>query len=135
MSYRQSVCNRVQLSIMNEFVVQDGRNKSESLAHLCDIVGKIENVLLEAIDFGLELVNWCDSGDFRAVCFSMAPAIGAAVAITVAFMVIPALVRAKPVLSLIKGAISGLRNCADGSHGDSSDSEFHFCVGSLFLIC
>ena len=97
MSYRQSVCNRVQLSIMNEFVVQDGRNKSESLAHLCDIVGKIENVLLEAIDFGLELVNWCDSGDFRAVCFSMAPAPVAAVAITVAFRVIPALVRAKRV--------------------------------------
>ena len=65
-------------------------NLSESLVHFRDIIGQIEDVLLEVIDFSLDLINCGDSGWNIAVCFSMAPAIGAAVAVTVAFVVIPA---------------------------------------------
>ena len=88
--------------------------------------------MLEVIDFSLELINCGDSGWNIAVCFSMAPAPLAAVAVTVAFVVIPALVRAKPVQCLVNGAVTCLGNGSDGSNGNC---EFHFCVVSLFLIC
>ena len=86
--------------------------------------------MLEAIDFSLELIDWFDRAWFRAVCFSMAPAPLAAVAITVAFVVKPAHVRANPVKSLVNGAVCH----GNGSDGSNGNSEFHFCVGSLFLI-
>ena len=78
--------------------------------------------MFEVIDFSLELFNWIEL-DYVAVMFAMAPAPGAAVAVTGAFGAIPALVRAKRVFQLIDGAVTCLRKGTDGSNGNS---EFHF---------
>ena len=116
-------CDSQVSSSVHEFRVHDYGHLSESIAHWVDLSGHVENVLFEVIDFSLELVNWFDSGCGRAVWFSMAPAPGAAVAVTAAFRVIPALVRAKRVLCFIMVAVTCLRKGTDGSNGNS---EFHF---------
>ena len=98
-----------------------------------DFIGQILNFLLEAIDFSLELINSVDRGGSIAVRFAVAPSMAAAETVTLALVVVvPALVRAKPVICLVVVAVTCLRYGTDGSDGNC---KFHFCVGSLFLIC
>ena len=90
-----------------------------------EFIGQILNFLLEAIDFSLELLNSSDRGGSIAVRFAMAPHIVAAVAVTLAFVVVvPAHVRAKRVVCLVDVAVTCLRNGTDGSDGNC---KFHFC--------
>ena len=85
---------------------------------------QIVNGLMEIISIEFELINWTDSGEsIIAVRRAIAPAMLAAMALTSAFGVVRAQVRAKPVLLLIDAAVTCLRNGTDGSDGNC---KFHF---------
>ena len=124
-------CDSQVSSSVHEFRVHDLGHLSESIAHWVDLSSQIDNVLFEVIDFSLELLNWIELDFCEAVMFAMAPAPGAAVAVTGALAATPALVRAKRVFQLIDGAVTCLGKGTDGSNGNS---EFHFCIWSGFLI-
>ena len=73
---------RIGSSVAYEFCLHDLCDLCESIAHFCEFIGQIGDVLFETIDLSLERFNWIDSG--VAVRFAIALS-KVAITITLAF--------------------------------------------------